>query len=129
MRDDWIIRGDFTLQSGYEAADRIIAMKDRPTAVFCASDQVAFGLISRLFDAGIQVPNEISVVGFDDIEQSEFYIPRLTTIRQNRQLLGRSAADLILNCLDNPDFAVGEEHVHLIDVELVIRESTAPPSS
>lgn len=129
MRDDWIIRGDFTLQSGYEAADRIIAMKDRPTAVFCASDQVAFGLISRLFDAGIQVPHEISVVGFDDIEQSEFYIPRLTTIRQNRQLLGRSAADLILNCLDNPDFAVGEEHVHLIDVELVIRESTAPPSS
>ncbi len=128
IRDDWIIRGDFSLQSGYEAAESIIAMDERPTAVFCASDQVAFGLISRLTEAGIRVPHDISVVGFDDIEQSEFFIPRLTTIRQNRHLLGTSAADLMLNGLEAHNTPVDVGFVHLLDVELIDRDSTAPPA-
>ncbi|MDA7423527.1 LacI family DNA-binding transcriptional regulator [Thalassococcus lentus] len=128
FRDDWIIRGDFSLRSGYEAADSIIAMDERPTAVFCASDQVALGLISRLTQAGIRVPQDISVVGFDDIEQAEYYNPRLTTIRQNRPQLGKSAAELMLNGLDDPSNPIEPGHVHLLDVELVVRDSTAPPS-
>lgn len=127
VRDEWIIRGDFSLRSGYEAAQKIIDMEDRPTAVFCASDQVALGLISRLTEAGIQVPKDISVVGFDDIDQAEYCIPRLTTIRQNRQLLGKTAAELMLNALEERTSPMESGHVQLLDVELVVRNSTAPP--
>lgn len=127
VRDDWIIRGDFSLKSGYDAAERILQMDNKPTAVFCASDQVAFGLISGLTEAGLNVPRDMSVVGFDDIEQADYCIPRLTTIRQNRRLLGESAADLMLSGLDEQSSAPDAGHVHLLDVELVTRNSTAPP--
>ncbi len=126
VRDEWIMRGDFSLESGHLAGDKILAMEDRPTAVFCASDQVAFGLIAKLTEAGIRVPRDISVVGFDDIEQAEFFVPRLTTIRQDRQLLGQTAADLMVHRLEDEDPDPGAL-VRVLDVELVVRDSTAPP--
>lgn len=122
-RDDWIIRGDFSLQSGWVAAARIIAMEDRPTAVFCAADTVAFGLIAGLQAGGIRVPEDISVVGFDDIDMSEYYVPALTTIRQDRVRLGRTAASQLLQQLTGPPSLARE---HLLPVELVARASTAP---
>ena len=125
FRDDWILRGDFSLKSGRDAAMEILQMEDRPTAVFCASDQVAFGLIATLQAHGVSVPGDMSVVGFDDIELSEFYVPSLTTIRQDRQALGQRAAQTLLNSLTGSAPAhLGD--VHLVDVELVTRESTAP---
>ncbi|MEO9528129.1 LacI family DNA-binding transcriptional regulator [Roseibium sp.] len=123
-REEWIIRGDFSLASGRLAAHRILEMTDRPTAVFCASDQVAFGLISTLTANGVRVPEDMSVIGFDDIDLSEFYVPALTTVRQDRRALGARAASLLLNCID-----VGEEGAAcrrdpvILDVELVIRSS------
>lgn len=125
VRDEWIIRGDFSLQSGYSAAEKILSMTHRPTAVFCASDMVAFGLIAGLTNRGVSVPDEISVVGFDDIEMSEFYVPALTTIRQHRRELGSSAARNLLNRLDNSEVVACSEP-ELIDVDLVVRASTAP---
>jgi LacI family transcriptional regulator, repressor for deo operon, udp, cdd, tsx, nupC, and nupG len=125
-RDEWIIRGDFSLKCGFEAAARIVAMKDRPTAVFCASDQVASGLISGLHAAGVRVPEDISVVGFDDIELSEYYIPALTTIRQDRTELGRRSAEALLDLLNDDSGAGPEGKVHLVDVELIARASTGP---
>lgn len=122
-RDDWIIRGDFSLESGREAADRILAMPDRPTAVFCAADMVAFGLIARLQAGGLCVPHDISVVGFDDIEMSEHFVPALTTIRQDRHRLGRRAAEILLDLLAGGEGAAEPLH----PVELVVRESTARP--
>lgn len=122
---DWIIRGDFSLASGHEAAARILAMTERPTAVFCSADMVAFGLIAGLVAGGVRVPEEISVVGFDDIEMSESYVPALTTIRQDRHRLGRRAAELLLERLEAPDRPAPQEP--LMPVELVVRASTAPP--
>lgn len=126
-RDDWIIRGDFSLESGREAAQRILAMEHRPTAVFCASDQVAFGLISTLTAAGVRVPQDLSVVGFDDIELSEYYVPALTTIRQFRRQLGARAARLLLDRLNGKPIDPQIGKVLTVDVELVVRDSTAPP--
>ena len=128
MRDEWIMRGDFSLESGHLAGEKILAMEDRPTAVFCASDQVAFGLIAKLTEAGVRVPQDISVVGFDDIEQAEYFVPRLTTIRQDRQLLGQTAADLMVHRLEDEDPDPGAL-VKVLDVELVVRDSTAPPAN
>lgn len=123
-REDWIIRGDFSLQSGRHAAAMIIAMDDRPTAVFCAADTVAFGLIAGLHAHGIDVPRDISVVGFDDIDMSEYYVPALTTLRQDRVRLGRTAAQQLLQQLTGPPV---DQIQPPLPVELVIRASTAPP--
>jgi len=123
-REDWIIRGDFSLESGHEAAARILAMPDRPTAVFCSADMVAFGLIAGLQAGGLSVPRDISVVGFDDIEMSGSFVPALTTIRQDRPRLGRRAAEVLLARLAG-HAAPGPEA--LIPVDLVVRASTAPP--
>ena len=125
VHPDWIIRGDFSLESGHEAAGRILAMNDRPTAVFCSADMVSFGLIAGLIAGGLRVPEDISVVGFDDIEMSGSYVPALTTIRQDRHRLGRRAAEVLLTQL-----ATGNGHPvaeAAVPVELVIRSSTAPP--
>lgn len=124
---EWIIRGDFSLESGHDAATRILAMDDRPTAVFCSADMVAFGLMAGLKSGGLRVPEDISVVGFDDIEMSEYYIPALTTIRQDRHGLGRRAARVLLDRLKNQNFERTPEVP--IPVELIVRESTAPPQT
>lgn len=132
--DEWIIRGDFSLESGYQAAQRILKMAHRPTAVFCVSDMAAFGLIAGLTAAGVRVPQDISVVGFDDIEQSEYCIPALTTIRQDRRRLGEAGAALLLSQLDRAGVAHSDAivepvdpEIQMFDVELIIRASTAPP--
>lgn len=124
-RPEWIIRGDFSLESGHQAASLILEMADRPTAVFCSADMVAFGLIAGLHAGGLQVPRDISVVGFDDIEISEYFVPALTTIRQDRHRLGRRAAQVLLDRLSQDQDAVTSEPP--IPVELVVRDSTAPP--
>ncbi|NNL17119.1 MAG: LacI family DNA-binding transcriptional regulator [Boseongicola sp.] len=124
VRSEWIIRGDFSLSSGHEAATQILAMDERPTAVFCSADMVAFGLISGLQAGGVRVPEDISVVGFDDIEMSEYYVPALTTIRQDRQRLGGRAADVLLDRLKNRSGIYEQEEP--VPVELIVRDSTAP---
>lgn len=124
-RSDLIIRGDFSLESGRAAAETILGMEDPPTAVFCSADMVAFGLISRLHEGGVSVPRDISVVGFDDIEMSESFVPALTTIRQNRKGLGRRAGELLLRRLAGEPPGPGPEA--LMPVELILRGSTAPP--
>ncbi|MEM7320537.1 MAG: LacI family DNA-binding transcriptional regulator [Pseudomonadota bacterium] len=123
---EWIIRGDFSLLSGHDAARRILAMSNRPTAVFCSADMVAFGLIAGLIAGGVRVPEDISVVGFDDIEMSGSFVPALTTIRQDRHRLGRRAAEVLLDRLANSPGQDTNEAA--IPVELVIRASTAPPA-
>ncbi|POF33699.1 LacI family repressor for deo operon, udp, cdd, tsx, nupC, and nupG [Roseibium marinum] len=126
FREEWIIRGDFSLNSGRNAVEKILAMDERPTAVFCASDQVAFGLISTLAANGISVPEDISVIGFDDIELSEYYVPGLTTIRQDRRALGVQAAALLLQGMDPAGAVAGRRTSPvLLDVELVVRASAA----
>ena len=125
-RPEWIIRGDFSLESGHEAARKILEMDERPTAVFCAADMVAFGLISGLVAGGLKVPGDISVVGFDDIEMSRSYVPALTTIRQDRHQLGRRAAEVLLGKVATTSHALPSNST--LPVELVIRASTAPPS-
>lgn len=126
-REEWIIRGDFSVESGHAAARKILAMAERPTAVFCAADTVAFGLISGLQAGGLSVPDDISVVGFDDIDMSQYYIPALTTIRQDRHRLGTRAAERLLERLGHPLTWQGDAASDVIAVQLVVRDSTAPP--
>lgn len=124
VRPDWMIHGDFSLASGRQAAASICAMAERPSAVFCASDEVAIGLIAGLDAKGIQVPRDISVIGFDDIDLASYYIPALSTVRQDRLQLGRRAADMMLAALAGQALPQ-PGHVETVDVALVPRASTA----
>lgn len=125
VRDEWIIRGDFALNAGREAALNLLELPeaDRPTAVFCASDELAYGLIAALNAHGIRVPDDISVVGFDDVDSAEHYIPALTTIRQDRLALGRKAANRLIQLLSG-EKPLPAGTLDIVDVELVVRDST-----
>lgn len=125
VREDFILPGDFNLEAGKLAAEIWRTMEDRPTAMFCASDQQAFGFISQLSRQGFRVPEDVSVIGFDDIEVSGFFVPALTTISQPRLELGRMAARMLLDRINGQSHREGL-HPQL-DVTLVVRDSTAAP--
>ena len=127
-RAEWTIPGAFTLEAGYSAAKQIAEMKERPTAVFCACDLMAFGLISGLREFGISVPEEMSVVGFDDIELAGYCVPPLTTIWQDRRQLGLGAVSQMLQRLKTNAEKSNRLDIDLVDVSLVERSSTAPPA-
>jgi LacI family repressor for deo operon, udp, cdd, tsx, nupC, and nupG len=113
--------GDYTLEAGAQAGTEIAARAERPTAVFCSSDEMAIGLMRRLASQGIRVPDEISVAGFDDIEFAAVAEPALTTIRQPRRDLGRTGAAGLIDLLQGRP---APKRVRL-KTELVIRASTA----
>jgi LacI family transcriptional regulator, repressor for deo operon, udp, cdd, tsx, nupC, and nupG len=121
---DWIIPGDFSLDSGGQAGRRLMALIDRPTGVFCASDEIAFGLISHCQKNGLRVPDDLSVVGFDDLEIAGFLQPPLTTIRQDRASLGHMAAQELLQRLQSAQ--PGQlDLVRCAPVQLITRGTTA----
>ncbi len=126
LNPDWIIPGDFSLTAGCSAAQAWMALQDRPTAVFCASDLLALGFISELSRHGFEVPRDVSVMGFDDIDLAEQFIPPLTSMRQDRFLIGQTAATMLLERIDQPTGAGGDENIAIIPVSLIERESTAP---
>ncbi|UHD44564.1 LacI family transcriptional regulator [Aureimonas altamirensis] len=117
----WSLTGDFSLESGRAAAHRIAAMRDRPTAVICDNDEMACGFIAELQRLGLTVPDDLSVVGFDDIEFAAHVTPALTTIRQQREEIGSAAARLMLDLLAGRDTKAET----ILSVELVVRASTA----
>ncbi len=126
-RADWFFEGDFSLASGAAAARLWLAMKDRPTAIFCASDAMAGGFIGALHRAGVRVPEDVSVVGFDDIEIAAHLVPALTTIAQPRRQIGETAAHKLLQLMRKTDQQGRARDV--LPVELVVRESTATPAA
>lgn len=120
-----IYPGDFSLDSGRQSARLWLAEppQARATAVFLASDAMACGFIAEVTRHGIQVPRDVSVVGFDDIELTSHLAPPLTTIHQPRAKIGQVAAEQLIAKLEGR--SVPDET--LVPVELILRSSTAPP--
>jgi hypothetical protein len=94
VRAGWQIEGDFSEAAGYRAAKALLALRPRPSAVFAANDYMALGLLSALRDAGIDVPREMAVTGFDDIAIAQYLSPPLTTVRVDAYELGARAVQL-----------------------------------
>jgi LacI family repressor for deo operon, udp, cdd, tsx, nupC, and nupG len=115
--------GDFYLESGVAAGRDFLDRADRPTAIFAASDYMAIGFMKTVTLGGMRVPQDVSVVGFDGIEFSEFVTPTLTTVRQPRHELGRNGARILLEALNGSPRHGG---IYL-DAPLLLRDSTAPP--
>jgi DNA-binding LacI/PurR family transcriptional regulator len=118
-----VVRGEFTEDAGSNAADELLRSGDLPTAVFAANDLVAIGLIDRLDQDGVRVPEDLSVVGFDNTFVAAFSHIRLTTINQPRQEMGREALQLLLERADGRAKAATRLH----EPDLVERGTTARP--
>ena len=117
------IRGDWSAQSGY-AAGLVLAREPTATAVFVSSDQMALGVLRALHETGRHVPRDVSVVGFDDIPEAAYFLPPLTTMRQDFAALGRQSVALLMA---HGEAAKRRPTRLTLPTELVIRRSTAPP--
>lgn len=115
---------EWTAEAGYRAATELFDRAELPEAVFASNDFLALGLIRALEERNVKVPDDISVIGFDDVDASSYFSPPLTTVRQPFGEAGRAALELLLDNNRNP-----VEAPSFIAPELVVRGSTAPPSS
>lgn len=126
----FILNGDFTIDSGYTTIKKYLDEKGLNfTAVFAANDQMAIGAIKALNDKGIVVPDEVSIVGFDDSYISPYILPSLTTIKQRKEEMGKVATELLLNRISSFDKEKKVPRQVTISVELIERESAIPISS
>ncbi|MBU9713897.1 LacI family DNA-binding transcriptional regulator [Evansella tamaricis] len=119
VREDWIQFGDYHEASGYQAMSNLLNSNKLPKAVFAASDMMALGAVQAIKDKGFSVPNDIRIIGCDDIEACRYSEPKLTTIKQDKEKLGGLAANM-LNDLITKNV---EPKAIQVDPELIIRES------
>lgn len=122
----YIARGDLTPDSGIVAVDTLLRCRQPPGAVFCHNDAMALGALNRLKQRGWRVPQDISVVGFDDTVLARYCDPPLTTVRQPAFAIGQQATTLLLDALKTGQLRPGS---YLLESEFVIRNSTAPPGN
>ena len=127
-REDWVFPGDFTVAGGEAAARWFLALEDRPTAMFIGNDEMAVSFLRICTEAGVACPEDLSVIGFDDISMTPWTSPPLTTIRQPRLEMGRIAARLLLDVIEGRG-RTRPPADQLLPFELVTRGSTAPPAS
>lgn len=125
IRPDWIRFGDFHTSGGLEHGRELLSQQDRPTAIFAGSDLQALGVMEAMRGLGLRVPDDVSIVGYDDIPLAKWVSPRLTTIRQPLKRMAEEATKLVLQMAEAP-----LENVPRMDLatSLVVRESTAAPA-
>lgn len=117
------VHGDWSVRSGYEAGRRL-AEDPELTAVFTANDQMAIGVLRALSQAGVRVPEDVSVVGFDDVPEAAYLSTALTTVRQDLAATADRGVGLLVGAIEHAEVAPTRE---LMPVRLVVRETTAPP--
>jgi LacI family transcriptional regulator len=120
------VESNFEIGGGVMAAERLLDLAEPPTAIFCFNDNMAVGAMQTARASGIRIPEDLSIVGFDDLEEAEIVTPALTTVRQPLAEMGRIAVSLLMRLLDNQRL----EALHVeLGTRLVVRDSTAPPRS
>jgi len=115
--------GDFSIEAGERAVDHLLAQGGAFTAVFCSNDEMAIGAMRALISRGLRVPEDVSVVGFDDIRFSRYTTPALTTLSQPKNALGREAMTMLIEILNDPEVPPRKR---VLSAELVVRGSTGP---
>lgn len=124
--EQYIVAGDFWEKEAYLATNRLLSLDPLPTAIFASNDLTALGAMISIREHGLSIPRDISIIGFDDIPQAAYVHPRLTTVRQPLQQMGRVAVKLLFETFDNPD---RPQRQVMLDTELIIRDSCQPPKS
>ena len=123
IEPELIVEGDHTMEGGMRALIKLTSLRPRPTAVLCSNDITAIGVMREAFDYGLSIPQDLSVVGFDDIRLSEFMIPPLTTIQMSQAELARLAFRALKNEVDR-EVPSMEGTEYMLNTSLVLRKST-----
>ena len=123
LQAEWTTAQPYRVGEGRRAARQLLSAGERPTAILCGNDQLAFGVLAEARAMGIAVPRDLSVTGFGDSDYAEFLDPPLTTMRVPAEEIGRRAAAFLLSRINGEQ----AEHDSTVEVELVIRATTAPP--
>jgi LacI family transcriptional regulator len=121
QRDDYVVKGDFYDESGYRGTQKLLELDEPPTAIFAASDLMAAGALRAASEAGVRVPGDLAVVGFDDISLASLITPQLTTVRQDMEELGKAAADALGEMIEDPE---AEPARTMVPTRLVVRASS-----
>jgi LacI family transcriptional regulator len=124
----WIVECDHTLKGGVTGFGKLRALAAPPTAVVCSNDMTAIGLLRAAYMEGLRVPQDLSVIGLDDISFAEYTLPPLTTIRLSRVELARAAFEALRQQAEDPA-SPKKQREFLVSTSLVVRASTAPPAS
>ncbi|MGA8867432.1 MAG: substrate-binding domain-containing protein, partial [Candidatus Sulfotelmatobacter sp.] len=118
-----IVEGDHTMEGGMSTFTTLLSAQRRPTAVMCSNDMTAIGVMRRCHEEGIEIPADISVVGFDDIHQAQFMLPPLTTVQMSQAELGRLAFHALLAEVER-EVPTPQGTDYGLQTHLVLREST-----
>jgi LacI family transcriptional regulator len=123
MKPEFEFEGDHTMEGGIRAFAHLESLRPRPTAVLCSNDITAIGVMRGAYDHGIVVPQDLSVVGFDDIRLAQFITPPLSTVRMSQTELAKLAFNALLKALETPQASKYQEYT--LTTSLVLRGSTA----
>lgn len=123
--EELVYEGDFTEASGVCGAEYLLALPQPPTAVFASNDESAVGFMEVLRARNLRVPDDISIVGFDDVPIAKLVTPQLTTVRQPLVEMGRRAMQMLIDLIEKPE---EKQHSIVLPTELIVRESTAVPA-
>ena len=118
-----IVAEDYSIQGGEKGVRQLLMLKDRPTAICCFSDEIALGAMARLRENGFSIPDDVSVIGFDDIEFARYSNPSLTTIAQPASEIGETCAKLLMQLLNEDKL---DKFDYILPHKLKIRGSTSP---
>lgn len=123
VREEYFADGGiYSIEDGQRAMNDLINLSERPTAVFCAGDMLAIGAIRAIEEAGLKCPEDIAIVGFDGTELGQLITPKLTTVRQNTNKMGKIASELLVNLIDKK-IDKSNETIY-VETELIIGESS-----
>jgi LacI family transcriptional regulator len=119
--DDTLVHtGDYTAETAVECSRRLLELADRPTAIFASNDMSATGVYQASREAGLRIPEDLSVIGFDNLPEAEYLKPRLTTVNQHIREMGRLATDMLVMLIRGEEL---ERTLHKIETQLILRES------
>ena len=126
LNPDWIVESHFDFEGGIVGAQKLLSLSDRPTAIFCCSDTIAIGAYQAIQNQGLRIPQDISIMGYDDIELARYLFPSLSTISQPKAELGRLAVETLLQRIQEPN----ENYRTLVlEPACILRESVSSPSN
>jgi LacI family transcriptional regulator len=128
VNPDFLVEGDHRLEGGKRALKKLAELRERPTAVLCSNDMTAIGVMREAFELNIKVPQDLSVIGFDDIRMAEFLTPPLTTVQMSQSELARLAFEALLKEVKR-ETPIPEGSEYVLKTHLVLRNSTTFPSS
>jgi DNA-binding LacI/PurR family transcriptional regulator len=125
LNKNFITEDSLDNEGGYRCAKKLLAQKEKPTALFATNDTMAIGALSAIHEAGFRIPDDISLIGFDDLSFSKMTYPKLTTIRQPKFKTGEVATEQLFKHLLSPSKSLPPKKI-ILDHELIVRETTGP---